>query len=53
MDRLGDPHQLDREPAERVAAPEELAAAVVFLASSQSSFVHGAEFVVDGGELAA
>ncbi|MFC5061870.1 SDR family NAD(P)-dependent oxidoreductase [Actinomycetospora atypica] len=40
-------------PAERVAHPEELAAAVAFLASSQSSFVHGVEIVVDGGELAA
>jgi NAD(P)-dependent dehydrogenase (short-subunit alcohol dehydrogenase family) len=40
-------------PAGRLAAPEELAAAVTFLASSQSSFVHGADIVVDGGELVA
>lgn len=40
-------------PAERLADPDELAAAVTFLASSRSSFVYGAEFVVDGGELVA
>ncbi|GAA1309455.1 SDR family NAD(P)-dependent oxidoreductase [Pseudonocardia xinjiangensis] len=40
-------------PAERLAAPEEIAAAVTFLASNQSSFVHGADIVVDGGELVA
>ena len=40
-------------PAERFAAPEEIAAAVTFLASNQSSFVHGADIVVDGGELVA
>jgi NAD(P)-dependent dehydrogenase (short-subunit alcohol dehydrogenase family) len=40
-------------PAERLAAPEEIAAAVTFLASTQSSFVHGADIVVDGGELVA
>jgi NAD(P)-dependent dehydrogenase (short-subunit alcohol dehydrogenase family) len=32
-----------------VGRPEEIAAAVVFLASNESSFVAGAELVVDGG----
>jgi NAD(P)-dependent dehydrogenase (short-subunit alcohol dehydrogenase family) len=36
-------------PAQRPGAPEEIAAAVAFLASSQSSFVYGANLYVDGG----
>jgi NAD(P)-dependent dehydrogenase (short-subunit alcohol dehydrogenase family) len=34
---------------ERLARPDEIAAAVVLLASSQSSFVHGINLYVDGG----
>ena len=33
----------------RVGRPEELASAVVFLASDQSSFMTGSEMFVDGG----
>lgn len=36
-------------PIGRIGRPEEVAAAVTFLASEESSFVAGAELVVDGG----
>src|SRR5271167_2123853 len=39
-------------PAGRVADPEELAAAIVFLASDDASFVHGVTLAVDGGRVA-
>jgi 2-deoxy-D-gluconate 3-dehydrogenase len=38
-----------RIPAGRWGAPEDLAGAVVFLASSASNYVHGHVLVVDGG----
>lgn len=37
----------------RLAEPEEIAQAVLFLASAQSSFVTGSELFVDGGEVQA
>ena len=40
-------------PAGRVAEPEELAAAIVFVASDDASFVHGVTHAVDGGRVAA
>ncbi|OXM61913.1 SDR family NAD(P)-dependent oxidoreductase [Amycolatopsis vastitatis] len=39
-------------PAGRVASPEEIAAAIAFLAADESSFVHGAILPVDGGRAA-
>jgi len=39
-------------PMRRAGRPEEIAAAAVFLASDESSFVTGSELVVDGGYLA-
>lgn len=39
-------------PAGRPASPEEIAAAIVFLASDEASFVQGAVLAVDGGRAA-
>jgi NAD(P)-dependent dehydrogenase (short-subunit alcohol dehydrogenase family) len=36
-------------PSGRVGTPEEIASAVAFLASSESTFINGAELFVDGG----
>jgi NAD(P)-dependent dehydrogenase (short-subunit alcohol dehydrogenase family) len=39
-----------RSPAGRTGTPEEIASAVAFLASDESSFINGSELFVDGGE---
>ena len=43
---------LSRLPIKRMGTPEEVASAVVFLASEEASYVTGATFFVDGGWLA-
>lgn len=43
---------LDRIPAGRWAAPEDIAGAVVFLSSPAADYVHGVTLPVDGGWLA-
>lgn len=47
----GDPYQelRDESPLGRFGRPEEIAEAVLFLSSSRSSFVTGADLTIDGG----
>jgi len=42
----------DHVPMHRIGQPSEVADLVVYLAGDESSFVTGAEFVIDGGETA-
>jgi NAD(P)-dependent dehydrogenase (short-subunit alcohol dehydrogenase family) len=40
---------INRHPIGRLGVPREIADAVVFLASDESSFMTGGEMVIDGG----
>ena len=41
-----------RIPQRRMATPEEIAAAILFLASDDAAAITGTELIVDGGTLA-
>jgi len=43
---------LDRQPIPRMGTAEEVAFLALYLASDESSYCTGAQFVIDGGHLA-
>ncbi|HEY6609595.1 MAG TPA: glucose 1-dehydrogenase [Pseudomonas sp.] len=43
--------ELDKDPMNRMCAPEQIANVVLFLASDESSFINGAEIRVDNAQL--
>ncbi len=53
---LGDPDQaawfIERIPMRRIAEPDDIASAILFLASDDASYVHGTTLFVDGGMIA-
>jgi NAD(P)-dependent dehydrogenase (short-subunit alcohol dehydrogenase family) len=51
-DPAGAPLAYDRQPSKRLADPVEIAKLAVYLASDDSSYVVGADFLIDGGATA-
>ena len=50
LDAEGDDQaDIQRTPMKRAATPEEVAPGMLFLAGDESSYVTGAELVIDGG----
>jgi NAD(P)-dependent dehydrogenase (short-subunit alcohol dehydrogenase family) len=43
---------ISRVPMKRIGQPEEVAEAILFLASDKASFITGASLATDGGKLA-
>jgi NAD(P)-dependent dehydrogenase (short-subunit alcohol dehydrogenase family) len=43
---------ISRVPMKRIARPEEIAEAILFLASNRASYITGASLAADGGKLA-
>jgi NAD(P)-dependent dehydrogenase (short-subunit alcohol dehydrogenase family) len=41
--------RLEAIPLKRLGRPEEVAAAVTFLATTEATFIHGSNLVIDGG----
>ena len=48
-DPVGGPEYLKRVPLGRFGEPDEVARAVLFLASDDAAYITGADLVVDGG----
>jgi 3alpha(or 20beta)-hydroxysteroid dehydrogenase len=50
LERIG--RLLDEQPIPRMGTPDEVASLALFLASDESAYCTGAEFVIDGGHIA-
>ena len=50
---LGDPDQaeqfIEKIPMRRIGEPDDIASAVLFLASDEAAYIHGTTLFVDGG----